>query len=166
MVRGGWCHQQGWQEYCMLRNPASSQHPPLWCCRPWPCWSQSSWPWTSYFPIACVRLLICKIRMSCSGFPTFLSIRETLFFFFFSFVFRATPRHMEVPRPGVKSELHLPTYATATATPDLRHVCNLHQSSRRILNPPSKARDPAHILKDSWIIFYCATTGTPRTFIL
>ena len=37
-------------------------------------------------------------------------------------LFRATHRHMEVPRLGAESELQLPTYATATATPDLSHV--------------------------------------------
>ena len=31
---------------------------------------------------------------------------------------------MEVPRPVVESELHLPAYATATAMPDLSHICD------------------------------------------
>ena len=31
------------------------------------------------------------------------------------------PQHMEVPRLGVKLELQLPAYATATATLDLSH---------------------------------------------
>ena len=50
---------------------------------------------------------------------------------------------MEVPRLGVKSELLLPAYATATATLDLSPVCDLHHSSqeRWILNPLSDARD-------------------------
>ena len=52
-------------------------------------------------------------------------------------------RHMEVPRLGVESELQMPAYATATATRDLSHVCDLHHSSQqsRILNPLSKAKD-------------------------
>ena len=37
--------------------------------------------------------------------------------------------HMEVPRLGVQSELQLPAYTTATATPDLSRICNLHHSS-------------------------------------
>ena len=37
--------------------------------------------------------------------------------------------HMEVPRLRVKSELQLLAYTTATATPDLNHVCDLHHSS-------------------------------------
>ena len=55
---------------------------------------------------------------------------------------RLHPWHMEVPRLGVELELQL-AYATATATRDLSHVCNLHHSSwqRRILNLLSKARD-------------------------
>ena len=41
----------------------------------------------------------------------------TVFFFFL--LFRATPSMWkEVPRLGVKSELELPAYATATAMPD------------------------------------------------
>ena len=50
---------------------------------------------------------------------------------------------MEVPRRGVKSELELPAYTTATAMRDLSRVCDLHHSSwqRCILNPLSEARD-------------------------
>ena len=57
---------------------------------------------------------------------------------------------MEVPRLGVKSELHLPAYTTATATWDLSLICDLYHSSwqRQILNPLSKARDWTHILMD------------------
>ena len=50
---------------------------------------------------------------------------------------------MEVLRLGVELELQLLAYATATATQDPGHVCNLHHSSRqrRILNPLRKARN-------------------------
>ena len=61
--------------------------------------------------------------------------------------------HMEVPRPGVKTELQLPAYPTATATSDLSQVCDLHHSSwqRQILNPLSKARGQTRILMGtSW----------------
>ena len=49
---------------------------------------------------------------------------------------------MEVPKLGVKLELQLPAYTTATATPDLSRVCDLHHGSqqRRILNLLSEAR--------------------------
>ena len=36
----------------------------------------------------------------------------------FFFLFTAAPAHMEVPRLGVESELQLPAYTTAAATPD------------------------------------------------
>ena len=36
-------------------------------------------------------------------------------------------QHMQIPRLGVKLELPLPTYATATATQDLSRICDLHQ---------------------------------------
>ena len=50
---------------------------------------------------------------------------------------------MDVPRLGVEPELQLPAYSTATATPDLSHVCDLHFSSQqyRISDPLSEFRD-------------------------
>ena len=50
---------------------------------------------------------------------------------------------MEVCRLGVEWELQLPAYATATATPDLSHVCDLHHGSgqHQIFNPLIEARD-------------------------
>ena len=73
---------------------------------------------------------------------------------------------MEVPRLGVKSELQLPAYITATAMQDLSCVCNLNQSSPQcqISNPLSEARDLTHILMDTnQILFQCAKTGTPTS---
>ena len=63
-------------------------------------------------------------------------------------------QYMDVPRIGVKSELQLLAYTTATATWDLSCVCNLHYSSRQswILNPLSEAKDGTIILMDSvWV---------------
>ena len=53
---------------------------------------------------------------------------------------------MEVPRPGVKSELQMPADTTATTMPDpsLRHSSWQH----RILDPLSKAGDQTHVLMD------------------
>ena len=50
---------------------------------------------------------------------------------------------MEVSRLGVKLELQLPAYTTATATPDPSHVYDLYHFSWqwRVLNPLSEARD-------------------------
>ena len=64
---------------------------------------------------------------------------------------------MEVPRLGVKSEWQLPAYATATATWDLRCVCDLHHSSqqRQILNPLSEAGDQTCVLMDAGHIRFC-----------
>ena len=85
-----------------------------------------------------------------------------LFFFFLSFFFFFVfgglyPWHMEVPRLGVKWELQLQVYATATATQDPSRLCDLHHSSWQcqILNPLSKARDRTLILMDtSWICYH------------
>lgn len=91
-------------------------------------------------------------------------------FFFFFFVFLGLhPRHMEVPRLGVESELQLPAYTTATATPDPSCVCDLHHSSRQcqILNPLREARDRTLVLMDASQIHFCCTmTGSPaRTYL-
>ena len=60
---------------------------------------------------------------------------------------------MEVPQPGVKSELQAAAaaYATATATLDPRHICELCCSlwQCQILNPLSEARDWTHILTET-----------------
>ena len=72
---------------------------------------------------------------------------------------------MEVPMQGVQSELQLPTYTAATATPDLSHICDLHHSSqqRQILDPLSEARDQTHILKDtSWVLNLLSHDGNSR----
>ena len=52
---------------------------------------------------------------------------------------------MEVPRLGVKSELHVPAYATDTAVWDLSHIWDLHHS----LYPLSRAKDQTCILMDT-----------------
>ena len=82
-------------------------------------------------------------------------------FYLFIFSFEG---HMEVPRLGVKSELQLPTYITATATPDPSHVRDLHHRSRRpqTLNPLSEARDWARVWMDtSCVCYHWPTKGTP-----
>ena len=78
---------------------------------------------------------------------------------------------MEVPRLGVKLELQLPAYTTATAKQDPSHVCDLHHGSQQrwTLNSLSEARDRTRVLVvTSWIRFPRAKTGTPSlpTFIL
>ena len=76
------------------------------------------------------------------------------------------PWHMELPRLGVQSELQLLSYATATATWNLSHFCDLQHSSRkrRILNPLSKARDRTCLLMDtSQIINPLSRNGNSST---
>ena len=50
-------------------------------------------------------------------------------------------QHMEVPRLGVKWELHLLAYTTATATPDPSLICDLHHSPRSTNLTLKEARD-------------------------
>ena len=74
-------------------------------------------------------------------------IRVFVSLFVFAFL-RPHLWHMEVSRLGVKSELQLLAYATATATQDLSCVCDLHHNSGQgqVLNPLSEARDQTCIL--------------------
>ena len=92
-------------------------------------------------------------------------IISSRFFFFFGFL-GSHPWHMVIPRLGVKLDLQLPAYATATATPDSSHVCNLYHSSWQqwIPEPLSRARDRTCILMDSsQICLCCAIEGTPSS---
>ena len=75
------------------------------------------------------------------------------FFFFFSFL-GPHPKHMEVPRLGVESELQLLACATATAMQHLSRVCDLHCTlwQHQNLNPLREARDWTWILMvPSWV---------------
>ena len=64
---------------------------------------------------------------------------------------------MEVPRLGVKSELQLLAYATASAMQDPSGVCDLHHSSwqRQIPDPLNEARNQTRIL---WILVRFVST--------
>ena len=49
-----------------------------------------------------------------------------LILFYFIVFLGPHPQYIEIPRLEVKSELQILAYTTATATPDLRQVCDLH----------------------------------------
>ena len=76
--------------------------------------------------------------------------------------------HIEVPRPGVESELQLPAYATATAMQDLSYVCDLQHSSQQgrfLIHWAVTGVEPA----SSWtcrVHYHWATMGTPYIFSL
>ena len=74
---------------------------------------------------------------------------------------------MEVLRLGVESELQVPAYTAATATPDPNCICNLHHSSQQpqILNPLSETRDQTRILR-ILVRFVSATSGRELQNIL
>ena len=83
------------------------------------------------------------------------------FVLFLFFVFLGLhPWHMEVPSLGVKSELQLPAYATATATPDPSCVCDSHHSSQHqgIFNTQRPGIKPT----SSWTLVGFVTTEPPR----
>ena len=79
-----------------------------------------------------------------------------LFFFFFFCFLGPHPRHMEVPRIGVESQLQLLACTTATATWDPSRVCHLYHSSRQhqILNSLIEARDRTCVLMDISSVCY------------
>ena len=84
--------------------------------------------------------------------------------FFFLCFLGQHPWHMEVLRLGVKSDLQLQAYATATAMWDPSQVCNIHHSSRQhqILNPLSGAREQTHILTGtSQVCYHCYPEPPP-----
>ena len=99
------------------------------------------------------------------------SSESQIFFFFFSFFFFLGPhsRHMEVPRWGIKLELQLPAYATATATVlDPNFMYELHHSSQQggsLTHWAGPGIKPA----SSWILVgfinHWAITGTPGSQI-
>ena len=99
------------------------------------------------------RFLTCNFRCQLNLKQDFVF---TLYFYLFIyFVFLGLhPEHMEVPRLGVKPELQLPAYATATAMWDLSDVYNLHHSSWQhcVLNPLSETRNKSCLLMDTgWV---------------
>ena len=77
--------------------------------------------------------------------------------FFFLCLSRASLTASKIPRLGVKLELQLPAYTTATAMQDPSLVDGLHHSSRRrqIFNPLGEARDGTCILMDNSWVRYC-----------
>ena len=95
-------------------------------------------------------LLLCSLVSITWKLPLLFGNGNIFFFFLGPHL-----QHTEAPRLGVKSELQLPAYAEATATPDLSCVCDLHRNM-------SRARDQTHILMDiSRVPYPWATTGTP-----
>ena len=81
-----------------------------------------------------------------------------IFYFFIFCLLGSHPGHMDVPGLGVKLELQLPAYTTATTMLDLSRVCDLHHSLWQcsILTPLSWDRDQTCILMDTQ--WYFVTT--------
>ena len=74
-----------------------------------------------------------------------LGKKPTIFFFLFT----ATHAHVEVPTPGVKLELHLPAYSTATAILDPSYICDLQQRFTSVTSLTQGVR-PGIELASSW----------------
>ena len=139
----------------------------------------SSWARNGIWAVAVVDPLT-----HCMGPGSHLHCCSWIFFFLFKaaavgFLFVCLfcflglhPQHMDVPRLGVELQLKLPSYATATAMPDLSHV-----------RAEGNARSPTHWVRpgikptSSWILVEfvsaspqwellqldsCAMAGTPR----
>ena len=89
-----------------------------------------------------------------------------LFFFFFFFFLQPHLLHIEVPSLGVKSELQLLAYATATVTLDLSYICNLRFSLWQCwINIPPGNQGSNTLPHGHYVAFltYWATRGTPQS---
>ena len=76
-----------------------------------------------------------------------------LYYYYYYCHFRAVPRHMEIPRLGVESELQPLAYPTATVTSDLSHVCAVtsttaHGNTRSLTHWVRPGTEPA----SSWML--------------
>ena len=83
-----------------------------------------------------------------------------LFFLLFHFCFLRLHRAMEVPRLGIKSELQLLAYTTATATQAPSHVWSLHHSSWQCQIPARPGIKPA----SPWTLVGFISTEPPWKF--
>ena len=86
-----------------------------------------------------------------------LSLKSSSVFCLFVFVFLVPHLwHVDVPSLGVKLELQLSVYTTATAMWDLSCFYDLHNNSQQqwILNPLSGARDQTRVLMDISQVHY------------
>ena len=90
------------------------------------------------------------------------------FFFVVVVVFLGPhPKHMEVPRLGVKSELQVQAYTATTVIQDLRRIRGLYQSSKQcqILNSLGKTRYGTSKHMDiRRICHHWAMMGTPNYY--
>ena len=110
--------------------------------------------------------LICMHSFVPCDFRDFFPLVKKCHFMLLYFAFLGShPRHMEVPRLGVKLELQLLIYTTATAMQDPSFVCSLHHSSwqRWIPDPLIEA---CILMDTSLISFCCITTETSKDVIL
>ena len=111
-------------------------------------------------------LLFCGLSFHFLGQILWSTKFQSLFLSFFLFFFKGLHlQDMEVPRLGVKWELQLLAYTTATETWDPSHVCDLHHSSQQcqIPNPLKEARDQTCILTDTYKVLNPLSHGGNST---
>ena len=141
---------KGWKSGCpplAARLPQGQSH-----INPWLLEFRSGWVSQEAHPCFSLENLCHPLRprgsLSCPRGSDALSSVWTYHCLCFFVFLGLQPRHMEVPRLGVKSELQLPAYVAAPATPYLGPML-LHQ----ILNPLSEDKNRTHILMDtSWVL--------------
>ena len=120
--RGHWARPWGFLIPCPLRTPACSPHS----------WAMAL-PWGFTTPVSTCEEMspllghsarVCfPLKLRCFFFCLFVSLGLHL-------------RHMEVPRLVVESEPQLRAYTTATVTPDLSCICDLHCSHSNARSQP------------------------------
>ena len=96
--------------------------------------------------------------------PSFKFSFSFIYLFIYLLFLGAHLWHMEVPRSGVKSELQLLAYTTATTMLDLSCVCDLHHSSWQRQIAHGNARSLIHWARpeiepaSSWILVRIVST--------
>ena len=127
--------------FCLFQNFI---YPALWCVCYFGFCFFASYLWISS----------CYVKLDYIFFAVRYSIVwiQSTFMFVFCFVLffvflQPSLWHMEVSRLGVRSELQLPAYTTATTTPGLSCILCCSSWQHQVLNPLSEARDQTHILR-------------------
>ena len=120
-----------------------------------------------YIPGVNPTLSWCKILFTCCNIQLvsifFVGLHTWVCLFFF-FV-RLHSWHMEVPRLGVKLELQLLAYATATAMPDPSCIWDIHCSSQQWWNL-SPLRGPGNQTHILWILVGFVTAEPLRNSLI
>ena len=117
-----------------MPSPTTVQAVGILLKHPEPCWYCSFW--VNSLTLQLILLcLLGAINLICCPTKVTISWRRFWSLFGYGAFFFFLPSAYGNSRLGVGSELQLPAYTIATATPDLSRIYNLHHSSRQCWIP-------------------------------